>query len=50
MPLVTRQEAEQRIIDLSAELHRHEHAYYVLNQPEITDAEFDKLIQELKRL
>ncbi|MDB4896677.1 MAG: NAD-dependent ligase [Firmicutes bacterium] len=45
-----RQEAEQRIIDLSAELHRHEHAYYVLNQPEITDAEFDKLIQELKRL
>ena len=35
---------------LRAELRRHEHLYYVLDQPEITDAEYDGLMRELKRL
>src|SRR5215471_18894196 len=39
-------EAEQ----LREELRRHEHLYYVLDAPEITDADFDRLMQELKRL
>ena len=28
----------------------HEHRYYVLDQPEITDAEYDALVRELQRL
>ena len=35
---------------LSAEIRRHEHAYYVLARPEITDAEFDGLFDTLARL
>ena len=40
----------QRIEQLRAELHRHNHAYYVLNQPEISDFEFDQLMRELQDL
>jgi DNA ligase (NAD+) len=35
---------------LCAELRRHEHLYYVLDAPEITDAAYDALINELKQL
>jgi DNA ligase (NAD+) len=35
---------------LRAELRRHEHLYYVLDAPEITDAAYDALINELKQL
>src|SRR4029079_18913927 len=28
----------------------HEHRYYVLDDPEISDADFDKLMQQLKKL
>src|SRR5579859_4029658 len=35
---------------LRDELRRHEHLYYVLDAPEITDAEYDALMQELKDL
>lgn len=45
-----RQAAEQRIAQLSAEIRRHEHAYYVGSNPTITDYEFDQLMLELKRL
>ena len=34
----------ERIDQLREELHRHNYNYYVLNAPEITDQEFDKLI------
>jgi len=47
---VTRQEAEQRIAELSAEIRRHEYAYHVLDNPIISDYEFDKLTRELRRL
>lgn len=39
-----------RIEELRNEIRRHEHLYYVLDTPEITDAEFDALMRELKAL
>jgi len=39
-----------RIERLRAELRRHEYLYYVLDQPEITDAEYDALMRELASL
>jgi DNA ligase (NAD+) len=41
---------EQRIAELRAELRRHEHLYYVLDKPQITDAAYDALFNELKQL
>ncbi|MBR5804304.1 MAG: NAD-dependent DNA ligase LigA [Bacteroidaceae bacterium] len=41
---------QQRIETLRAELHRHNHNYYVLNAPEITDFEFDRMMRELQDL
>ena len=35
---------------LREQIRRHEHAYYVLDMPEITDAEFDALFLELRRI
>jgi DNA ligase (NAD+) len=35
---------------LRNELNRHSHAYYVLDQPTIPDAEYDKLFQELQAI
>src|SRR3979409_1861800 len=35
---------------LREELRRHEHLYYVLDQPEITDAEYDSLMRRLQAL
>ena len=41
---------QQQIETLRAELHRHNHNYYVLNAPEITDFEFDHMMRELQDL
>src|ERR1035438_4654202 len=35
---------------LRAELRRHEHLYYVLDQPEVSDAEYDALMRRLREL
>jgi DNA ligase (NAD+) len=43
-------DAAQRIEELRAELRRHEHLYYVLDAPEISDAAYDARVNELKRL
>ena len=40
----------QRILQLSKELHEHNYKYYVLNQPEISDQEFDFMMKELQEL
>ncbi len=40
----------KRIEELRAELRRHEHLYYVLDAPEISDAEYDRRMNELKKL
>jgi DNA ligase (NAD+) len=39
-----------RAAELRALLHRHAHAYYVLDAPEIPDAEYDRLFQELQAI
>jgi DNA ligase (NAD+) len=39
-----------RAAELREQIQRHEHAYYVLDQPEITDAEYDALFLELRRI
>src|SRR5215471_18266985 len=41
---------EKRVEQLREEIRHHEHLYYVLDAPEISDAEFDLRMQELKRL
>ena len=40
----------QRIEQLRRELHEHNHRYYVLNQPSISDQDFDFLMRELQDL
>ena len=40
----------RKIEKLRDELRRHEHLYYVLDAPEISDAEYDALLNELKKL
>ena len=40
----------ERAAELRAELRRHEHLYYVLDAPEISDAAYDALMNELKQL
>ncbi|MCE2910615.1 MAG: NAD-dependent DNA ligase LigA [Pseudomonadota bacterium] len=46
----TPSDAEQRAGELRAQLHHHAHRYYVLDAPEIPDAEYDRMFQELQRL
>ena len=41
---------KEKIDQLRVELHRHNHNYYVLNAPEISDHEFDKMMRELQDL
>ena len=43
-------DVKERIDQLRAELHRHNHNYYILNAPEISDKEFDDLMRELQDL
>jgi DNA ligase (NAD+) len=40
----------ERLADLRARIRHHEERYYVLNDPEISDAEFDALLNELEAL
>jgi DNA ligase (NAD+) len=42
--------AQKKIEKLREELRRHEHLYYVLDAPEVSDAEYDALMNELKKL
>ena len=47
---MSEQDVAREIEKLREELRRHEHLYYVLDAPEILDAEYDALMNELKRL
>ena len=40
----------QRIEDLRKQINHHNHLYYVEARPEISDREFDRLLDELKNL
>jgi DNA ligase (NAD+) len=42
--------AEQRVAELRGQLDRHNHRYYVLDDPEVSDAEYDDLLNELRAL
>ncbi|MCX8157811.1 MAG: NAD-dependent DNA ligase LigA [Verrucomicrobiae bacterium] len=42
--------AQQRHAQLCAEIRRHDHLYYVVGRPEISDAEYDRLYRELLEL
>jgi len=44
------QTAKLRVEELRSQIAYHEHRYFVLDQPEISDAEFDALTQELRDL
>jgi DNA ligase (NAD+) len=46
----TSKTVRDRIENLRDELREHEHRYYVLDQPTISDYEFDQLMRELKQL
>jgi DNA ligase (NAD+) len=39
-----------RVDELRELIRRHEHAYYVLDEPEVSDAEYDALFLELRRI
>lgn len=47
---MTQEEAIKRIKYLTTELNRHNYLYYVKNNPEISDYEFDQLMKELEQL
>lgn len=44
------QEAKLRVEELTSTLNYHNHRYYVLDEPEVTDGEYDVLIRELRDL
>jgi len=41
---------KERIEELRDEIRKHNHRYYILNDPVISDAEYDRLLEELKKL
>jgi len=41
---------QERVEGLRAEIERHNYAYYVLDQPSVPDAEYDRLLRELESL
>ena len=45
-----REQAARRITELSQTIRHHDHLYYVLDRPEISDAEYDRLFTELSEL
>jgi DNA ligase (NAD+) len=43
-------EIKTRVTDLKADIERHNHLYYVMDEPEISDREYDQLMRELLQL
>src|SRR6266702_1085555 len=39
-----------RVEELREQIRRHEHAYYVLDEPAVSDAEYDAIFKELRRI
>jgi len=48
--VVMNEDVKKRIGQLRGEIRKHDHLYYVLNQPKISDHQYDKLFAELKEL
>src|ERR1700758_1733438 len=49
MPTASK-ELEKKIAALRDEIRHHEYRYFVLDDPEISDYDFDKLVEQLKKL
>ena len=47
---MSEQSVEERIAELRKQIHYHNYRYYVLNDPVISDHEYDMLMRELKEL
>ena len=47
---MTSDQVKQRIWSLREEINKHNHLYYILSAPVITDFEFDHLLKELENL
>jgi DNA ligase (NAD+) len=47
---MTKDAARKRIAELAAEIRGHDHAYYALDKPTVSDAAYDKLFRELQDL
>jgi DNA ligase (NAD+) len=50
MPASTSKDTAKRVETLRDHIRHHEYRYYVLDDPEISDADFDRLMNELKKL
>ncbi len=48
--MATQKDPAARAEELRALLHHHSYSYYVLDKPEISDAEYDRLFSELKAI
>ena len=48
--MMSKEEAKKRIEELRKLIRHHNYLYYVLNKPEISDAEYDALMNELREL
>jgi len=46
----TQKDVQKRLDELRSEVNHHLHRYHVLDEPEISDAEYDSLFEELKAL
>ena len=48
---ITRTDDDHALLeDLKAQVRRHNHLYYLANQPEISDEEYDEIIRQIKEL
>src|SRR5688500_10140106 len=45
-----RRDAEARVNELRAQINQHNYRYYVLDDPEVSDAEYDRMMVELRAL
>jgi DNA ligase (NAD+) len=45
-----RAKGEHRVVELRQQIAHHNYRYYTLDDPEVSDAHYDRLIQELTRL
>jgi len=48
--MTSKADAASRIEELREQIRHHDYCYYVLNRPEVSDAEYDRLIRELREL
>jgi DNA ligase (NAD+) len=50
LPCMSGADAAQRIAELREQIHHHDYLYYVEARPEVSDAEYDALMRELREL